>query len=109
MSLIDLEVGDEAEILELRGGRGFQSRLRSLGLAEGQRVKKLSRVGLGGPIIILINRAQVAIGRGMARHIIVGNGGDGYASRPRRPGGRRRGHQGRRIHTRKNLKNCTDG
>ncbi len=107
--LSDLSVNEEAEIVEIRGGRGMQARLRALGLAEGQRVKKLSRVGLGGPIIILINRAQVAIGRGMARHIIVGNGGGGYASRPPRPGGRRRGHQGRRIHTRKNLEDSTDG
>lgn len=69
--LSDLSINEEAEIVEIRGGRGMQARLRALGLAEGQRVKKLSRVGLGGPVVILVNRAQVAIGRGMARRIIV--------------------------------------
>jgi ferrous iron transport protein A len=71
MTLIDLPVGKAAEIVELHGGRGFRFRLRSLGLAEGQMVRKLSRVGWGGPVIVEINRAQVAIGRGMARHILV--------------------------------------
>jgi ferrous iron transport protein A len=75
--LIDLPMGVEVEIVELRGGRGFQSRLRSLGLVEGQQVKKLSRAGLGGPVIVLINRTQVAIGCGMASRIIVrSSGGD---------------------------------
>jgi ferrous iron transport protein A len=69
--LSDLSVNEEAKIVEIRGGRGMQARLRALGLAEGQRVKKLSRVGFGGPVVILVNRAQVAIGRGMARRIIV--------------------------------------
>jgi len=69
--LTDLSVNEEAEIVEIRGGRGMQGRLRALGLAEGQRVKKLSGVGFGGPVILLVNRAQVAIGRGMARRIIV--------------------------------------
>jgi len=69
--LTDLKVGEEAEIIAIRGGHGMQGRLRALGLAEGQHVKKLSHVGLGGPVVILVNRAQVAIGRGMARRIIV--------------------------------------
>jgi ferrous iron transport protein A len=71
MSLYDLTVGTEARIVELRGGHGFQSRLRALGLSEGQVVRKLSKVGWGGPVIVIVNRAQVALGRGMARRIMV--------------------------------------
>lgn len=71
MSLVELKTGEEAEIIELKGGHGFQSRLRALGLAEGEMIKKLSRVGWGGPVIVLVNRAQIAIGRGMARRIMV--------------------------------------
>jgi ferrous iron transport protein A len=70
-SVIDLAPGEEGEIIALGGGPGFQSRLRALGLAEGQRVRNVSRIGWGGPVILLINRAQVAIGRGMARKITV--------------------------------------
>lgn len=71
MSLVELKAGEEAEIIELKGGHGFQSRLRALGLAEGEMIKKLSRVGWGGPVIVLVNRAQIAIGRGMAHRIMV--------------------------------------
>ena len=69
--LSELSANEEAEIAEIRGGRGIQARLRALGLAEGQRVKRLARVGWGGPVVVLVNRAQVAIGRGMARRILV--------------------------------------
>ncbi|MBD3285300.1 ferrous iron transport protein A [candidate division WOR-3 bacterium] len=69
--LSDLRVGETAEIIGVRGGRGFRARLASMGLREGQIIKKLSRVGWGGPVVILVNRAQVAIGRGMSRKIVV--------------------------------------
>jgi ferrous iron transport protein A len=42
-----------------------------MGLAEGQTVRKLSRIRWGGPIVLLVNRAQVAVGRGMARKIVI--------------------------------------
>ena len=69
--LTDLEAGQEATIVAVQGGHGMQSRLRSMGLAEGQRIRKVSALALGGPIVVLVNRAQVAIGRGMARRILV--------------------------------------
>jgi ferrous iron transport protein A len=69
--LTELEAGQEATIVAVQGGRGMQSRLRSMGLVEGQRIRKLSALALGGPIVVLVNRAQVAIGRGMARRILV--------------------------------------
>jgi ferrous iron transport protein A len=69
--LTDLEAGQEATIISVQGGRGMQSRLRGMGLAEGQRVRKLSALAWGGPIVVLVNRAQVAVGQGMARRIWV--------------------------------------
>lgn len=75
--LTELRMDEEGEIVALHGGRGFQARLRVLGLAEGQRIRKLSGVGFGGPVIVSVNRAQVAIGRGMARRIIVRSDGGG--------------------------------
>ncbi|MBA7513505.1 hypothetical protein ES705_05521 [subsurface metagenome] len=62
---------EQGKIITLLGGRGLQARLRALGLAEGRVVRKLSALGWGGPVIVLVNRAQVAIGRGMARRIVV--------------------------------------
>jgi ferrous iron transport protein A len=69
--LDDLGPGKTAVVVSLRGGRDFRGRLRRLGLAEGQRIQKISGIALGGPVIIVVNRSQIAIGRGMARRIIV--------------------------------------
>jgi len=69
--LTELESGREATIVAIQGGRGLQSRLRGMGLVEGQRFRKLSSLALGGPVVVRIHRAQVAIGRGMARRILV--------------------------------------
>jgi ferrous iron transport protein A len=69
--LSELARGEEAVIVAVLGGWGMRQRLERLGLARGQRIRKLSDVALGGPVIVLVDRAQVAIGRGMARHILV--------------------------------------
>lgn len=69
--LSELGPQEQGTIIALSGGRGLQARLRALGLAEGQVVRKLSALGWGGPVIVLVNRAQIAIGRGMARRIVV--------------------------------------
>jgi ferrous iron transport protein A len=69
--LTELARGQQGTIAAVEGGWGLQQRLRQLGLFEGQVVCKLSELALGGPVVVLVNRAQVAIGRGMARHILV--------------------------------------
>jgi ferrous iron transport protein A len=69
--LTDLDSGEQGIIAALDGGWGMKERLRSMGLAEGQLIEKLSALALGGPIIVLVNRTQIAIGRGMARKILV--------------------------------------
>jgi ferrous iron transport protein A len=72
--LTDLAKGEQATVVAIQGGWGFQQRLRLLGLAEGQEIRKLSALALGGPVVVLVNRAQLAIGRGMARRILVSAG-----------------------------------
>jgi len=69
--LTDLARGEAGKIVAIQTGWGHQQRLRRLGLAEGQVIRKLSELALGGPVVVLVNRAQVAIGRGMARRIMV--------------------------------------
>ena len=69
--LTELAAGEEGVIVALHGGKGLESRLRALGLVEGQSVRVCSCVNWGGPVIVSINRAQVAVGRGMARKILV--------------------------------------
>ena len=69
--LADLNPGETGTIISLYGGRGMQGRLRRLGLIEGQVIQKLSTLAWGGPVVVLVHRAQIAIGRGMARRILV--------------------------------------
>ncbi len=71
LSLTELETGQTAVIVSLGGGRGARHRLRSLGILEGQRIRKISRIGKVGPVVVLVNRAQVAVGYGMAKRILV--------------------------------------
>ena len=70
-SLTELKLGEEATIAAVRGGRGMQVRLRNMGLVEGQVVRKLSALAWGGPVVVMVKRTQIAIGRGMARRILV--------------------------------------
>ena len=69
--LTELGPGEKAVVVALQGGRGLQARLRSLGLVEGQTVRKVSALAWGGPVVVEVKRTQVAIGRGMAGRILV--------------------------------------
>jgi len=69
--LADLSTGEEGRIVAVEAGWGMQHRLARLGLREGAVIRKVSGLALGGPVVVLVARAQVAIGRGMARRIVV--------------------------------------
>jgi len=67
--LILLKEGEEGIIHSVSGGRGFISRLASMGLTFRMRVKVLRNIG--GPLIITSNGTRVAIGRGQSQKIFV--------------------------------------
>jgi ferrous iron transport protein A len=69
--LTELKPGEQGIVVAVHGGRGIQARLRSLGLVEGQTLRKLSALAWGGPVVVEVKRTQVAIGRGMAARILV--------------------------------------
>jgi ferrous iron transport protein A len=69
--LTELKKGEIAEIIAVDGGIAMQQRLSSLGIVQGKTVKKLSTIRMGGPIVLLVDRAQLAIGQGMAQKIVV--------------------------------------
>ncbi|RKX78266.1 MAG: ferrous iron transport protein A [Spirochaetes bacterium] len=70
-TLTQMHAGEEGRIDFLHGGRGLRNRLYKLGFVEGQRVRKVSDLSWGGPVIVMVNRSQVAIGRGMAGKIMI--------------------------------------
>ena len=70
-TLDQIPSGTYAKILILNGGHGIRKRLHQIGFFEGETiyVKRSSR--LGGPILVRIHGSEIALGRGMARKIIV--------------------------------------
>jgi len=70
-TLARMQTGQSGVVVQIQGGHGLINRLNSLGIRPGKRITKLSSMIMRGPVTIQVDRAQVAIGFGMARRIIV--------------------------------------
>jgi ferrous iron transport protein A len=71
MNLAELRAGQTAEILALSGGMGMRRKLEAMGVRPGKTVRKLSSQFMAGPVTILVDGRQVAMGRGIARRVEV--------------------------------------
>lgn len=71
ISLDQVKIRSRARILGIRGGWGGHERLLSLGIGPGVEVEMVSVHPLHGPVVIQLDGTQVAIGRSLARKIIV--------------------------------------
>ena len=69
MTLSNLNIGDLAKILAIGGGKGIRQKLLLRGVSEGSIIRVVS--SNGGPVVIEGNSGMIAIGRGMAKRIIV--------------------------------------
>ena len=69
--LTTLFPAERAKIISLGHGTGRQRHLRTMGLMEGKIVKIIAAQPARGPFVIDIEGTQIAIGRGMARHILI--------------------------------------
>ena len=70
-SLSHVDAGLSGRVVQIEGGRGMINRLSALGIRPGQRLTKISSMFMRGPVTIQVGNAQVAIGFGMAKRIIV--------------------------------------
>ena len=70
-TLIQVSKGRNMRIVKIEGGKSFQEKAESLGLRVGVQVKKLSTQVMNGPVTIQIGSSKVALGRGMAKKILV--------------------------------------
>ena len=73
-NLTQVSKGKNLEVVKIEGGKIFQEKVESLGLRVGVNVKKLSTQVMSGPITIQVGSSIVALGRGMAKKIIVSGG-----------------------------------
>ena len=68
--LTQLAAYEKGTVAELRGGRGFVSRLVTLGFTPGAQLAMVQNYGRG-PIIVLVRDARIAMGRGEAAKVMV--------------------------------------
>jgi len=71
MTLDQLHPGDEARVVDIRAGFGLCQRLSHLGLYPGDVVRLLGRGAFRGPLLVEVHGMQVALGCGVARHVVV--------------------------------------
>jgi ferrous iron transport protein A len=58
-------------VISIHGGAGMHRRLEALGIRNGAKLIKKSAIMGGGPVIINIGNAELAIGYGMASRIYL--------------------------------------
>lgn len=73
-SLVRMQAGQSGKVVEIQGGYGMVNRLSALGIRPGKRITKISAMLMRGPVTVQVDRAQVAVGFGMASRIIVEQG-----------------------------------
>jgi len=71
LTLAEMRTGQTGTVAGVLGGHGLIRRLDALGIRPGKKVTKLSSTIFRGPVILRVDNAQVAVGFGMARKIIV--------------------------------------
>ncbi len=70
-TLVRMQTGQSGVVVQVQSGHGLVNRLSSLGIRPGKRITKISSMIMRGPVTIEVDRAQVAIGFGMANRITV--------------------------------------
>lgn len=63
--------GERARIVALEHGGGRRHRFRTMGMMEGKIVEIVATQPARGPVVINVEGTQIAIGRGMARRILI--------------------------------------
>lgn len=71
ISLIEMKDGETGKVVKIQNGKKIVQRLEALGIRIGANVKKIGRQILGGPVIIEVERTQVAVGPKMAGKVFV--------------------------------------
>ena len=71
LTLAQMRTGQTGTVVEVLGGHGLIRRLDALDIRPGKKITKISSTLFHGPVTLKVNNAQVAVGFGMARKIIV--------------------------------------
>jgi ferrous iron transport protein A len=74
-SLDRLKENHKARVVDIQGGWGIRGRLGQMGIHPGDLLVVRRCGALGGPLMIEVHGFQVALGRGIARRILVEGAG----------------------------------
>lgn len=67
--LTDLGPEETGVVVRVMGGHGLRQKLALMGIKEGSLLRMIS--SSRGPVVVESNGGQIALGRGMARKVIV--------------------------------------
>jgi len=63
--------GQTGVVASVHGGLGVTKRLDAMGIRPGVNLVKVAGQPFGGPVVVQVGNAQMALGFGMAKKIIV--------------------------------------
>ena len=66
-----LRAGESGAVRSVAGGRGIVRKLEAMGLRPGKTVTKVSAQFMAGPVTVMVDGRQVAMGRGIASRVMV--------------------------------------
>lgn len=69
-TLADVRSGVEVEVVRFDGGEGFRSKVIAMGIIPGKKIQVQS-YSTRGPMVAVVDGSRVALGRELARRIIV--------------------------------------
>lgn len=80
MTLNSIAVRQSARVSLIEGGQGVRSHLNLLGIHVGDVLEVIERAPFRGPVLVQINGSRVALGRGVARRILLEELGESAAT-----------------------------
>ncbi len=71
ITVAQMKAGERGRVIQITGGHGLVRRLEAMGIRPGKQITKVSSMLMRGPVTIQVNEAQLALGFGVARRILV--------------------------------------
>jgi len=70
-TVAQMEAGQSGKVIQVAGGHSLVRRLDAMGIRPGRQITKISSMFMRGPVTIQVDSAQLALGFGMAKKILV--------------------------------------
>ena len=70
-TLDSIKPGQKARVIEVQGGWGLRQKLSELGILPSQVITIANASAWRGPVLVEVNSNEVALGRGVARKVLV--------------------------------------